>query len=231
MGLGGLNRVLLTGADVSEDGRAHLSKDDARAKHIRTLLARGEGQCTLRIAVEDGYLHDNARCEVHADGSCSIEVPSEDRRAVGDSAPITLLLAMQRPKAMARIIQSAACVGIRRIILVDSAKTEATYWQSKLLRVNGGCAGDGDELNGTAQIRRLLVEGVQQAAKDGRVPSVIVDRRKLAEVTTAYGRDGTTRLVAHPRDALGGESANVEGSVVAQVARGDGEVVLSYNFV
>ncbi|PXF40549.1 Ribosomal RNA small subunit methyltransferase E 1 [Gracilariopsis chorda] len=227
MGLGGLNRVLLTVADLSEDGRAYLSKDDARAKHIRTLLARGGEQCTLRVAVEDGYLHDSARCEVHEDGSCSIEVPSEDRRAVEDGAPITLLLAMQRPKAMARIIQSGACVGVRRIVLVDSDKTEATYWQSKLLRVNGECAGDGDELNEMALVRRLLVEGVQQAAKDGRLPSVTVDRRKLDAVTTEYARGRTTRLVAHPRNKTEGERAMVEGSVVAQVARGDGEVVMA----
>lgn len=134
MGLGGLNRLLLTDSDLNNPATAYLAHSDPRALHIRSVLSPNSATCTVRVALQDKFLHDAAFCRIHEDGSCTIILPHHDRRAPQGAPPISVLLAMQRPKVMARIFQSVATIGVSELVIVDADKVEATYWQCKLFR-------------------------------------------------------------------------------------------------
>lgn len=134
MGKGGLNRLLLTSCDLSPCGTfAQISASDKRATHIRTLLS---GSNTLRIAVEKSFTHEAAPASVSADGTVHITLPLSARIPARPPPPILLLIAMQRPKAMARILEYTAQLGVSVILVVAADKVEKSYWDSKLFRVD-----------------------------------------------------------------------------------------------
>lgn len=134
MGKGSLNRLLLSQTDLSSPTRATLYSTDPRAVHIRTVLSPGSAVCNLRIAVENAYLHDAAEATINPDASVTISLPLEQRRSTTPRPPVTLLVAMQRPKVIARILEVAASIGVSEICVVAAEKVEKTYWDCKLFR-------------------------------------------------------------------------------------------------
>ena len=47
--------------------------------------------------------------------------------------PITLIIALPRPKMIKRIIQTAVTMGVKKIIFLNSYRVEKSYWQTPLL--------------------------------------------------------------------------------------------------
>lgn len=154
MGKGGLNRLLLSEADkasadtgspsyilnkadkTSEDSREAcyiLKNDDKRAMHIRTILAR-TSTFPLRVAVEGSFLHDDAMACVRDDGTVLVTVPSDGRRSAPPPPAVGLIVAMQRPKVIARVLEAAAALGVAAICVVAADKVEKSYWDCKLFR-------------------------------------------------------------------------------------------------
>lgn len=152
MGKGGLNRLLLTGTDqVHESPQSTsyvLPGEDSRANHIRTILARAS-PLNLRIAVEGRFLHDEAIANVQDDGTVVITVPSHGRRCTPPPPAVGLIVAMQRPKVIARVLEAAAALGVSVICVVAADKVEKSYWDCKLFRD----ADDEVVLNGNAHVR------------------------------------------------------------------------------
>ncbi|MDN6320381.1 MAG: 16S rRNA (uracil(1498)-N(3))-methyltransferase [Marinobacter sp.] len=102
--------------------------------------------------------------------------------------PLTLILAMPRPKMFRRILQTSATLGIKDIWLINSYKVEKSFWQTPLLS---------DE-----NLREDLTLGLEQA-KDTGMPSVHI--RKLfkpfvEDELPALLKDKQA-LVAHPGTA------------------------------
>lgn len=143
MGKGGLNRLLLTPADkatTSHDSADtfRLNPTDPRAIHIRTVLAPSakslSAPLTLRVVVEHAYHHDAAAVSVNPDDSITLSIPSLHRRPVAALPPVALVVAMQRPKVIARVLEVATSLGVSVICVVAAAKVEKSYWDCKLFR-------------------------------------------------------------------------------------------------
>lgn len=99
--------------------------------------------------------------------------------------PLTLVLAMPRPKMFRRILQTSATLGIKDIWLINSYKVEKSFWQTPLLS--------------DKNLREELTLGLEQA-KDTGMPSVHI--RKLfkpfvEDELPALLKDKQA-LVAHP---------------------------------
>lgn len=99
--------------------------------------------------------------------------------------PLTLILAMPRPKMFRRILQTSATLGVKDIWLINSYKVEKSFWQTPLLS---------DE-----NLRENLALGLEQA-KDTGIPRVHI--RKLfkpfvEDELPALLKDKQA-LVAHP---------------------------------
>lgn len=205
MGKGGLNRLLLRASDV-QGTAARLSINDTRAEHIRTVLCGGRDHVTIRVAVEGQFLHDDAVAYVMDDNSVRLDIPFQGRESLVDREKVVLMVAMQRPKVMARLIESAACVGVEGIVVVGAEKVEKSYWQCRLFREDGneeeknedviedGLPGRarkiGERYDGRPKrrrvdeltmVRRRLENAIEQGCVDGRIPWVILEPRGVSD--------------------------------------------------
>ena len=154
MGKGGLNRLLLSLKDsIGTDPHAtgyQLIPSDPRSAHIRVLLAHAP-TFTLRVAIQPTTLHDAAVATVLPDGGIQILVPHGTTRNAPPPPPVALIVAMQRPKVIGRVLEAAAAVGVSIICVVAAEKVEKSYWDCKLFRddsTNTKSVLDGDMKNG-----------------------------------------------------------------------------------
>ncbi|WP_285276565.1 16S rRNA (uracil(1498)-N(3))-methyltransferase [Halopseudomonas bauzanensis] len=101
--------------------------------------------------------------------------------------PLTLLLAMPRPKMFRRILQHCATLGVAEIILLNSYRVEKSFWQTPFLQPE--------------VIRENLLLGLEQA-RDTVLPTVRIEKRfkPFVEDRLPAVVAGTTGLVAHPGD-------------------------------
>ena len=101
--------------------------------------------------------------------------------------PLTLLLAMPRPKMFRRILQHCASLGVAEIILLNSYRVEKSFWQTPFLQ--------------PAVIRENLLLGLEQA-RDTVLPQVRIEKRFkpfVEDHLPALLGEGLG-LVAHPGD-------------------------------
>lgn len=101
------------------------------------------------------------------------------------SLPLTLVLALPRPKVLNRAIASAASLGIKKIFLINAWRVEKSYWKSPKLSY--------DNLT----LQALL--GLEQA-KDTIMPEIVTSRffRRFVEEELPDIAAGSRKLVAHP---------------------------------
>jgi len=99
--------------------------------------------------------------------------------------PLTLVLALPRPKVLNRVLASATSLGVARIDLINAWRVEKSYWKSPRLA---------DE---NLRLQRVL--GLEQA-KDTVLPELRLHRllRPFAEDELPTLIAGTQALVAHP---------------------------------
>ena len=101
--------------------------------------------------------------------------------------PVTLLLAMPRPKCFRRILQGATTMGVKRIALFGAYRVEKSYWKSPWLE--------------KLELQRQLVLGLEQA-RDTVLPIVTLHPlfKPFMEDDVPALTAGTRCLVAHPGD-------------------------------
>jgi RsmE family RNA methyltransferase len=116
--------------------------------------------------------------------------------------PITLLLALPRPKSLRRVLQTVATMGVPRLLLLNSWRVEKSYWKSPALAPSA--------------IREQLLLGLEQG-RDTILPTVETKR-----LLVPFCRDeldalaaGTRRLVAHPPAAPASPRALAEPVTLA----------------
>lgn len=99
--------------------------------------------------------------------------------------PLTLLLALPRPKVLNRLFVAISSMGVERLILLNCWRVEKTYWSTPRLE--------------EANIRHQLILGLEQA-RDTVMPQVEIRRRFVPFVEDelpSLVRESTP-LVAHP---------------------------------
>lgn len=99
--------------------------------------------------------------------------------------PLTLVLALPRPKMLRRTLQTVAAMGVKTIYLINSSRVEKSFWQTPWLTPEA--------------VEEQLILGLEQA-RDTLMPAVHL--RKLFkpfvedELTDIIA--GSDALVAHP---------------------------------
>jgi RsmE family RNA methyltransferase len=76
-------------------------------------------------------------------------------------SPVSLVLALPRPKILRKVLQAAAAMGVKRLVLLGSWKVEKAYWGSPLLAPEA--------------LREELLLGLEQG-RDTVVPEVMLRR-------------------------------------------------------
>lgn len=172
-----MNLLLLRDEDFLPDGTVRLT--GRRLLHAREVLRLAEGD-----AVRAGRLHgptgEGVVLRMSDEGlllRVQLEEPPPSRPGVD------LLLAMPRPKALRKVLPAVASLGVDRLVLVNAARVEKSYFSSRVL----------DEAF------ELFCEGLEQA-RDTTPPELHVRERFrpfVEDELDALFPLGA-RLLAHP---------------------------------
>jgi RsmE family RNA methyltransferase len=122
-----VNLLLLEPGEVAADGTARLG--GRRARHAVEVLRAAPG-ARLAVGVVRGAL---GRGEVLAASPGEVVLRVELGLAPPPRSPVSLLLALPRPKILRKVLQGAASMGVRRIAIVGSWRVERSYFSSPLL--------------------------------------------------------------------------------------------------
>lgn len=178
-----MNVILLQKDDFTDESIVTLR--GRRAEHILNVLHPSEGD-QVKVGIVNGKIGEGTLVSKNTD-SVEIQIEALD---VSPPPPLdtTLIVAMQRPKTMRKILQSATTMGVKRFFILETWKVEKSYWTSPLLSETG--------------INEQLLLGLEQAG-DTIMPEVILKKRfkpfvedELPELL----RSGIG-LVAHPGSA------------------------------
>lgn len=174
-----MNLLLLAAAEIAAPGLAEvaLSRYPARAGWWPPEPGR-----RLLVGLRDGMIGAG---EVEHVAQAHARIRFTLDREPPPALPLTLLLALPRPKMLRRVLRGAAELGIKRIWLVNSSRVEKSYWQSPLLA--------------SPVLDAYLAAGLEQAG-DTVLPRVELRRRfrPFVEDELPAIAAGSLRLVAHP---------------------------------
>lgn len=178
-----MNLILLEPADFTAESRVFLRErsGDTRARHIREILGAQAGSI-IRVGAVDGLL---GSAEVLRQDDTGVELDVALCEPPPPKLPLTLMLALPRPKVLRRVLRTVAELGVRELILFNAYKVEKSYWQSPALA--------------PACVRDYFIEGLQQA-RDSVLPIVRYEKRfrPFVEDRVPALLGDSVGLVAHP---------------------------------
>lgn len=125
-----MNVILFRQAELRAESRVRL--DDRRARHINRVLAAQPGDW-LRVGQIGLSLGRGRVLKVAPD---SVELEVELGCPPPQALPLTLILALPRPKVLRRVLAAAVTMGVKKIYLINSYRVEKSYWQSPWLSAN-----------------------------------------------------------------------------------------------
>jgi RsmE family RNA methyltransferase len=176
-----VNLLLLEDADFIASDRVVLR--DRRLKHMQE-VHRSEVGDSLRVGRVGGLLGSAELLRLEPrEAELSVVFDREPPAKL----PLTLILALPRPKMLRRVFQTVATMGVPKVILVNSYRVEKSFWQTPFLE--------------PAAIREQLILGLEQA-RDSVLPEIVIEKRfkPFVEDRLPAIVDGTLGLVGHPGD-------------------------------
>ncbi|AZD19764.1 putative methyltransferase [Pseudomonas chlororaphis subsp. aurantiaca] len=174
-----MNLLLLEEADFIAADRVILR--DRRLTHMQE-VHRAEVGDSLRVG-RIGGLMGSAELLRLEPGEAELQVSLDQPPPT--KLPLTLVLALPRPKMLRRVLQTVAAMGVPRLVLVNSYRVEKSFWQTPFLEPEA--------------IREQLILGLEQA-RDSVLPEVVIEKRfkPFVEDRLPALVEGTLGLVGHP---------------------------------
>ncbi|CAH0991396.1 hypothetical protein SIN8267_01500 [Sinobacterium norvegicum] len=174
-----MNIILLSPDDYINDNTVQLVDD--RLTHINKVIRAQPGD-RLRVGLINGKIGYGIINNVDKT-LCSLTVKLDQEPP--PATPITLVLALSRPKMMRRIYRMAAEYGLKDIYIINSYKTEKSFWQSPVVEQQS--------------VHKYLLQGLEQSV-DTVLPSVTFKKyfKPFIEDELATLAAGKKALVAHP---------------------------------
>lgn len=176
-----MNLLLLEEADFIAADRVILR--DRRLTHMQQVHRSVVGD-SLRVGRMGGLLGsaELLRLEPH-EAELSVSFDKQPPTKL----PLTLVLALPRPKMLRRVFQTVATMGVPKVILLNSYRVEKSFWQTPFLEPEA--------------IREQLILGLEQA-RDSVLPEIVIEKRfkPFVEDRLPALVEGTLGLVGHPGD-------------------------------
>ncbi|WP_005034193.1 16S rRNA (uracil(1498)-N(3))-methyltransferase [Holophaga foetida] len=174
-----MNLLLLFDTDFLSPTRARLS--GRRMEHVRNIHRLKTGD-DLKVGLLGGQCGSGRILQMD-EGFLELEVALDTPPP--PKLPLTLILALPRPKVLNRVLASATSLGVARIVLVNAWKVEKSYWKSPRM----------EEEN----LRHQRILGLEQA-RDTILPELLTRRllRPFVEDELPSLAQGTLPLMAHP---------------------------------
>ena len=179
-----MNLVLLLPEDLVAPDLARLT--GRRLAHVREVHRAQVGD-DLSVGLLDGNMGRGR--VLHLDDEV-LELALTLDQAPPPKLPLTLLIALPRPKVLNRLVAAAASLGAARIVLLNAWKVEKAYWASPRMKPEN--------------LREQLILGLEQA-KDTVLPDLRLARlfRPFVEDELPGLLGGGTGLLAHPGSGEG----------------------------
>ena len=174
-----MNLLLLAAAEVVAPGLAEVALSRYA---VRALWWPPQPGRRLLVGLRDGLIGEGV---VEHVGEQRARIRFSIDRPPPPALPLTLLLALPRPKMLRRVLRTAAEIGIKHIWLLNSSRVEKSYWQSPLLA--------------PPMLEGYLAAGLEQAC-DTVMPRVALRTRfrPFVEDELPAIAAGSQCLVAHP---------------------------------
>ncbi len=114
-----------------------------------------------------------------------LEMEVRLERAPPPALPLTLILALPRPKVLRRVLRSVSAQGAKKIILLNCFRVEKSYWQSPFLS--------------ESSVKEQLILGLEQT-RDTMLPEVLLRPlfKPFVEDELPGIVTGMLALAAHP---------------------------------
>lgn len=177
-----VNLILLYTSDFIAPHRVRLS--GRRFQHMQNVHQAQIGE-HFRVGVLNGLI---GLGEVTTLTDHYVELRIRLDQAPPKALPLTLVMALPRPKMLKRVLETIATLGVKELWLINSYRVDKSYWSTPSLRPE--------------QVREHLLLGLEQAG-DTRLPSVYLRKRFkpfVEDELPALTRNRRA-LVAHPYEA------------------------------
>lgn len=99
-------------------------------EHLRTHVDIQVGD-TLKVGIREGQRYLTEIVEVTEQ---AIQLKPIKEEMVPAKLPVTLIVAMPRPKVLRRLIMDSVTLGVEKIILLHSYRVDKSYWQTPFLQ-------------------------------------------------------------------------------------------------
>ncbi|RAR63372.1 RsmE family RNA methyltransferase [Onishia taeanensis] len=176
-----MNLILLDPADLTDDHHAWV-RDPRRLRHLREVHRACPGD-ELTLGVSGGAI-GRGRLVTLDDEGAHFALDAFDQ-APPPALDIELVLALPRPRMLARSLEHVTALGVKRITLLHTRRVEKSYWQSPELSAE--------------KIHQHLVLGLEQA-RDTVMPEVELEThfKPFVEDRLAARLNERSGLLAHP---------------------------------
>ncbi|MEA2120444.1 16S rRNA (uracil(1498)-N(3))-methyltransferase [Halovibrio sp. HP20-50] len=176
-----MNLILLSPQDLTGSGHVCVT-DPRRLTHLREVHRAAPGDL-LTVGIQGGAMGKAQLTELSAERAI-FKLETLDQPAP-PPLPVHLVLALPRPRMLARTLEHVTALGVKDITLLHTKRVEKSYWQSPELRAD--------------KIHQHLVLGLEQA-RDTHLPSVTLSKgfRPFLEQQLPHLLNERRGLVAHP---------------------------------
>jgi RsmE family RNA methyltransferase len=190
-----MNLVILYEEELAGNGIAVIC-EPRRVIHIRNILRAMPGE-QIKVGLLNGRIGEGKIISSTQEKmALQVKFSSEPPPVL----PVTLILALPRPKTYKKILQAATAMGVKKFIVTESWKVDKSYWNSPALSED--------------ETREQFMLGLEQG-RDTALPEISFKRRfkPFVEDELPDVIKGKLPLLAHP-GAASSCPRNVAGPVV-----------------
>lgn len=176
-----MNLILLDPADLTSEGHVCIT-DPRRLTHLNDVHRAAPGDL-LTVGLQGGNMGKALLRELTKEHAHFILEKLDE--SAPPPLPVHLVLALPRPRMLARTLEHVTALGVKEITLLHTKRVEKSYWQSPELRPD--------------KIHQHLVLGLEQA-RDTQIPIVTLSKgfRPFLEQQLPALLSQRRGLVAHP---------------------------------
>lgn len=176
-----MNLILLAPEDI-ENGHLARVTDPRRLRHLREVHRATPGD-RLTLGVMGGGIGQGELLTL-GEEEATLALDALDQ-APPPALPVHLVLALPRPRMLARTLEHVTALGVKQITLLHTRRVEKSYWMSPELAPE--------------KIHQHLVLGLEQA-RDTHLPEVTLEKgfRPFVEDRLPGLLEGRRGLLAHP---------------------------------
>ena len=149
-------------------------------EHLKTHVGVQVGD-TLKVGIREGKRYFTEIVEITEH---SIRVKPLQEESIPEKLPVTLVVAMPRPKVLRRLMMDAVTMGVEKLILIHSYRVDKSYWQTPFLQ----------------QIEHYITLGLEQAG-DTIAPEIEIYKRFkpfTEDILPKLINENCSAYVAHP---------------------------------